>query len=131
MAYPSYSLKSNQPKPIGEYLVEAGLVSEAQVGVVLADQTVTPLPFGEILVTRGWVKEQTIEYLMEKVILPERQTQSQSQSALQQGLIRQGSPSQRGWGTPSPRKAPVAPKQPVKTEPKQPPTVSEPIRWIG
>jgi hypothetical protein len=30
------------------------------------------LRFGEVLIRRGWVKEETIEYLMKKVILPER-----------------------------------------------------------
>nr|WP_238718448.1 hypothetical protein [Petrachloros mirabilis] len=59
---------------MGTYLVEAGLLSEAQVGVILADQGVISLPFGEIVATRGWLKQETIEYLMDKVVLPERRT---------------------------------------------------------
>lgn len=76
-------------KPLGAYLVEAGLLNEAQVGVALADQDMTALPFGEIVVTRGWVKEQTIEYLMQKVILPERQSRQTLPPNLEPGLIRQ------------------------------------------
>ena len=62
-----------QSKPLGEYLIEAGLLTEAQVYVALNDQQMTGMRFGDILATRGWVKEQTIEYLMEKVVVPERQ----------------------------------------------------------
>lgn len=64
---------SGSHKPIGEYLIEAGLLTSAQVDVILTDQVTAAVPFGEIVTMRGWVKEQTIEYLMRKVILPERQ----------------------------------------------------------
>lgn len=59
-------------KRIGDYLVEAGLLSLAQVEVVLLDQDFTGMRFGEILVTRGWLKSQTIEFLFQNVILPQR-----------------------------------------------------------
>jgi hypothetical protein len=59
-------------KRLGSYLLEAELLTQAQVDVALADQQVTGMQFGEILVARGWIKQQTIEYLMQKVILPER-----------------------------------------------------------
>jgi hypothetical protein len=76
-------------KPIGAYLVEAGLLSEAQVGVALADQGVTSMIFGEILVTRGWIKAQTIEYLMQKIVIPERIAEKHSFSDLENSLVRQ------------------------------------------
>jgi hypothetical protein len=88
MAYSSHQdIKSN--KPLGAYLIEAGLLSEAQVGVALVDQGVTSMLFGEILVTRGWVKAQTIEYLMQKVVIPERTAEKLSFSDLESSLIRQ------------------------------------------
>lgn len=62
----------SRAKRIGGYLVDAGLLTPAQVNVALDDQKVNGLRFGEILAARGWVKQQTIEYLMEKVILPEQ-----------------------------------------------------------
>ena len=59
-------------KRIGAYLVDAGLLSLAQVEVVLSDQELTGMRFGEILVARGWLKSQTIEFLFQNVILPKR-----------------------------------------------------------
>jgi hypothetical protein len=59
-------------KCIGNYLVEAGLLSTAQVDVILLDQNATGMRFGEIVASRGWIKEQTIEYLMEHLIAPQQ-----------------------------------------------------------
>jgi hypothetical protein len=59
-------------KFIGNYLLEAGLLSAAQVDVILSDQSSTGMRFGEIAVSRGWLKEQTIEYLMKHLISPQR-----------------------------------------------------------
>lgn len=61
-------------KPLGSYLVEAGLLTPAQIEVALIDQAFTQMRFGEILAARGWVKQQTIDYLVQKVVLPERTT---------------------------------------------------------
>lgn len=63
------SLQSSS-KCIGNYLLEAGLLSAAQVDVILSDQSSTGMRFGEIAVSRGWLKEQTIEYLMKHLISP-------------------------------------------------------------
>lgn len=60
-------------KPIGTYLVEAGLLTAEQVEVALREQKLSRIRFGEVLSKLGWVKQQTIEYMMEKVILPEQQ----------------------------------------------------------
>jgi ribosomal protein L37AE/L43A len=71
-----------ESKRLGDYLVEAGLLTDSQIEVALADQVTTGLRFGEVLVRRGWVKEETIEYLMQKVIVPERSGLSQNTSFL-------------------------------------------------
>ena len=89
MAYYSSPQTIQSTKPLGAYLVEAGLLSEAQVGVALVDQGATSMLFGEILVTRGWVKAQTIEYLMQKIVLPERAAEKLSFPELESSLIRQ------------------------------------------
>jgi hypothetical protein len=68
---PSPSLSSSS-KCIGNYLLEAGLLSAAQVDVILSDQASTGMRFGEIAVSRGWLKEQTIEYLMKHLIMPQQ-----------------------------------------------------------
>ncbi|MBM0743222.1 hypothetical protein JOY44_16660 [Phormidium sp. CLA17] len=77
----SHDPSSLRTKRIGGYLVEAGLLTPAQVNVALDDQKVNGLRFGEILAARGWVKQQTIEYLMEKVILPEQESLQQQDSS--------------------------------------------------
>jgi hypothetical protein len=63
---------STATKYIGNYLVEAGLISSAQVSLILSDQATTKMRFGEIVVSRGWLKTQTVEFLMAHVILPKQ-----------------------------------------------------------
>ena len=59
-------------KQLGAYLVDAGLLTADQINVILNDQQATGMRFGEIVTARGWVKEQTIEWIVEKVVEPER-----------------------------------------------------------
>ena len=75
-------------KRLGNYLMEAGLLTEAQINVALADQEITGMRLGEALVRRGWVKEETIEYLMKKVILPERQNTTDNDLEVSQNLVK-------------------------------------------
>ncbi|OLP20027.1 hypothetical protein BST81_01960 [Leptolyngbya sp. 'hensonii'] len=60
-------------KPIGTYLVEAGLLTSSQLELALHEQNRTARRLGEVISSQGWVNQQTIEYLMEKVVLPERE----------------------------------------------------------
>jgi hypothetical protein len=73
-------------KPLGSYLVDAGLLSAAQVEVILADQQRMEMSFGEIAAARGWIKQQTVEYIMQKVVEPERSTQSEKLAELQSSM---------------------------------------------
>ena len=59
-------------KRIGSYLIDAGLLTPDQVDVILADQAHTGMQFGEIAVARGWLTEETLEFIYQKVIQPER-----------------------------------------------------------
>ena len=65
--------KISQGKRLGSYLVESGLLTPAQIEVALADQQLAGVRLGEVLVRRGWIKEETVEYFMRKVVEPERQ----------------------------------------------------------
>jgi len=88
------TITSAEIKRLGAYLVEADLLTEAQVEVALTDQNATGIRFGEILVARGWIKQKTLEYLMKKVISPERESAKQGSSPhseLEQSLKRQNS----------------------------------------
>ena len=67
-----HSTTFHESKRLGDYLVDAGLLTQSQIEVALEDQLNTGLRLGDVLARRGWVKEETIEYLMQKIILPER-----------------------------------------------------------
>lgn len=68
-------------KRLGNYLVEAELVTPAQIEVALADQRATGARLGDILVARGWLRKGTIEFIMERVVLPERRRQASEASS--------------------------------------------------
>ena len=63
-----------QTKRLGDYLIEAGLLTNKQLEIALDEQQRTDLRLGAIIHCRGWLDQQTVEYLMEKVILPERES---------------------------------------------------------
>lgn len=60
-------------KRLGTYLIEAGLLSSDHLELALDEQQRTDKRLGEVIADRGWVNQKTIEYLMEKVVLPERE----------------------------------------------------------
>jgi len=64
-----------QQKPLGRYLIEAGFISSEQLKAALAAQRSEKKRLGEILVKKGWIRHQTLDYLIEKVVLPERSSQ--------------------------------------------------------
>ena len=110
-------------KRLGGYLVEAGLLTPGQVDVALNDQKLTGMRFGDILVTRGWIKQQTIEYLMQKVIVPERQASSQKPK-LEQPTSRSRQP-QPEASKELRREAPITkPLPPVNHK-------GEDVSWVG
>ncbi|WP_159788906.1 hypothetical protein [Sodalinema gerasimenkoae] len=59
-------------KRLGAYLLEAGLITPAQIQVAAYDQQVTGKRFSEVIVDRGWIKQQTIDFLIKHVINPEQ-----------------------------------------------------------
>ena len=69
---PDLNLTASRTR-LGSYLIEAGLITPAQVSVVLNDQHMqTDMRFGEVLVARGWIKPETIDFIMTRVVEPER-----------------------------------------------------------
>ncbi len=67
-------------KPLGAYLIEAGTIAPEQLELALQKQSQSGKRLGTILVECGWVKQQTIEYLMENVVLPRRSANQFSKS---------------------------------------------------
>jgi len=60
-------------KPLGSYLVEANLLTQEQIDRALDEQRANGMLLGAVLVQHGWIKQETIDYLMVKVVLPERE----------------------------------------------------------
>ena len=55
-------------KPIGQILLEAGLVNEGQIQVALIEQdNYRHLKLGEILVLHGWLKQKTADFFAEDI----------------------------------------------------------------
>lgn len=67
-----HAVVQSDDKRLGHYLVEAGLLTQAQIEAALSEQKGTGLRLGEVIVRKGWIQEQTVEFLIKQVILSER-----------------------------------------------------------
>jgi hypothetical protein len=137
-------------KQIGSYLIDAGLLTPAQINVALIDQQATGMRFGEIIVARGWLKEQTIEWIMLKVVEPERRalmqpTQMEAPASdktdIQSPQSRQTQPKQMVLHSTRPNPASLKPPRPIPPDlPTTPSTksyvrrevpISKPLPSVG
>ena len=59
-------LISQANKPLGEILIEAGLITASQIEFALHQQADTDLKIGEILASHNWIKQQTADFFAEK-----------------------------------------------------------------
>ena len=57
---------SNFNKPLGQILLEAGLISISQIQLALHEQKHSSLKIGEILTLHGWLKQETADFFAEK-----------------------------------------------------------------
>lgn len=57
---------SNPNQPLGQILIEAGLISINQIEIVLQEQEKTGLRIGEILVEHGWIKQPTVDFFADE-----------------------------------------------------------------
>ncbi len=53
-------------KPLGQILVEAGLISPSQIELALKEQKQSKLKIGEILTLHGWIKQETADFFAEQ-----------------------------------------------------------------
>ena len=142
-------------KRLGSYLVDAGLINRGQVEVALNDQKATGMKFGEVLAARGWIKQQTVEYFMTKIVLPERKapTSSQAPKTAPPDLGRRGvrhTPEKASTATKSSRGEPTVrqayptvhqPNEPVDKKTRKTPPITKPlpsnpssadgVPWVG
>ena len=54
--------KPNQP--IGQYLKQAGLLSDRQIQTILEEQKRTESKFGELAIAKGWLKQATVNFFL-------------------------------------------------------------------
>ena len=63
----NHSLTNSQPKkPLGEILLEAGLIPISQIEIALEEQKHNDLKIGEILAYHGWIKQETADFFAER-----------------------------------------------------------------
>ncbi len=114
-ADPSHSLSSawssSDNRRLGSYLLEAGLINNAQIEVVLNDQQMMrEMRFGEVLVARGWIKLETIDFVMKHVVEPDRAYQAdQEQPVVDKPIVDKTQPTARPEVSPPP--FPTSPPQ--------------------
>lgn len=56
------NLSGSVNKPLGQILIEAGLISIGQIEVALREQQETGMRIGEILVAHGWIEQETVDF---------------------------------------------------------------------
>ena len=57
---------SNTNRPLGEVLIEAGLITASQIEFALQLQSSSNLRIGEILASHNWIEQQTADFFAEK-----------------------------------------------------------------
>lgn len=73
----NFTPNKNNHKLFGSYFLEAGIISNQQLQEALQEQK-NKYPYkkiGEILLIHGWLKQNTLNYFVQKIILPEREKQ--------------------------------------------------------
>ena len=60
------SAKILSKKPLGQMLIEAGLISISQIELALQEQQQNNLRIGEILVAHGWIRQNTIDFFCDR-----------------------------------------------------------------
>ena len=51
-------------QPIGQYLKQAGLLTDRQIQTILEEQKQTELKFGELAIAKGWLKRATVNFFL-------------------------------------------------------------------
>ena len=59
-------MNNRSSKPLGQILIETGLISINQIAIALREQEETGSRIGEILVAHGWIKQTTADFFAEQ-----------------------------------------------------------------
>ncbi len=60
-------IKAESRLRLGEYFVCAGLLSEAHINELLAEQHETTIPLGQLAVRKGYLKQETIDFFCRRL----------------------------------------------------------------
>ncbi|HEY9706621.1 MAG TPA: WecB/TagA/CpsF family glycosyltransferase, partial [Oculatellaceae cyanobacterium] len=77
-------------KRLAHYLVESGLLTQEQLKTAFSEQKVTGLRLSEFITKKGWLKGQTVEFLMQKLLLSEKAVVQADDKRLGHYLIEAG-----------------------------------------
>lgn len=66
------SSQSSESKQLLDQLLKAGLLTKDQIDVILFDHAETSIPICEIMLQRSWIKEKTVTYFMQSIVLAEK-----------------------------------------------------------
>jgi uncharacterized protein YjbI with pentapeptide repeats len=82
-------LISKANRPLGEILIEAGLISASQLEIALQQQASKTLRIGEILASYNWIKQQTADFFVEQwsTLLSQKQKKPLVYYFRQSGLL--------------------------------------------
>ena len=58
--------KDSSNKPLGQILIEAGLIPISQIELALQEQKHTGYKIGEILVLHGWIEQKIVDFFIEQ-----------------------------------------------------------------
>ena len=82
----NFDTSQRKQKCLGQYLVEAGLITSEQLETELNEQNSSGRLLEEILKMYG-CEQQTIEFFMEKIVLPQRLPLNRKQSDINNNLV--------------------------------------------
>ena len=64
-----FKLVKEKPKqPIGQYLKQAGLLTDRQIQTILDEQKRTESKFGELAIAKGWLKQATVDFFLHYLV---------------------------------------------------------------
>ena len=65
-----FKLVAEKPtQPIGQYLKQAGLLTDSQIQTILEEQKRTELKFGELAIAKKWLKQATVDFFLHYLVI--------------------------------------------------------------
>ena len=61
-------VEEKDKQPIGQYLKQAGLLTDEQIQIILEEQKQTELKFGELAIAKGWLEQTTVDFFLQHLL---------------------------------------------------------------